>query len=266
MVQTKKPKVTLVGAGPGDPELITLKGWKALQSADVVLYDALSSAELLEIAPGQALKVYVGKRANKHRYRQEEINEMLVELALKHGHVVRLKGGDPFVFGRGHEELSYVSSHQVPIQVIPGISSCISVPELQQVPVTRRGINESFWVLTGTTRQGTLSEDVALAAQSNATSIILMGIRKIREITTLFAEHGKGSIPAMVVQNGSLAGERSVLANVDQLADRVEEENIGSPGIIVIGKVVGLHPEWAVAQISDQLITLQTTQHAYSRA
>ncbi|MEL6843744.1 MAG: SAM-dependent methyltransferase, partial [Bacteroidota bacterium] len=123
----KEAKITLVGAGPGDPELLTIKGLKALQSADVVLYDALVNPVLLEEAPKAALKIYVGKRAANHRYSQEEINMLLVQYAFSHGHVVRLKGGDSFVFGRGHEELSFAKAFDIEVRVVPGISSCIAV-------------------------------------------------------------------------------------------------------------------------------------------
>ena len=237
------PKITLVGAGPGDPELITVKGLKALQTADVVLYDALSNPALLAEAPANALKVYVGKRANKHRYKQEEINLMLVQYAFSHGHVVRLKGGDPFIFGRGHEELEYVESFGIEAHVVPGISSSISVPELQGVPLTRRGINESFWVITGTTSSGEISKDIALAAQSSATVVILMGMRKLEEISRLFIAQGKGITPAMIIQNGSLPTEQMVHGTVSTISKLVQEEGLGAPAIIVIGEVVDLLPE-----------------------
>lgn len=238
------PKITLVGAGPGDPELLTIKGLRAIQSADVILYDALVNEEILKEAPTEALTIDVGKRANLHSYTQDEINLMLIQFAYSFGHVVRLKGGDPFVFGRGHEEIAYVESFDIETEIIPGISSCISLPELQKVPVTRRGLNESFWVLTGTTRSGELSRDIQNAAQSSATAVILMGMRKIRQIASLFAENGKGNTPVLVIQNGSLPNERKTLGVVNDIADKVENQGLGSPGIIIIGEVVKLHPEF----------------------
>ncbi len=236
-------KISIVGAGPGDPELLTIKAFKAIQSADVILYDALVNPEILKYAPEKALRIYVGKRANNHRFSQEEINMMLVQYAYSHGHVVRLKGGDPFVFGRGHEELTFAEAFVIETEIIPGISSCISVPELQKVPLTRRGINESFWVLTGTTKSGELSKDIAIAAQSSATAVILMGMRKIREITALFAQHGKTDTPVLVIQNGSRENEKALLGTVETIAAKVEACQLGTPGIIVIGDVVALHPE-----------------------
>ncbi|MEM8907989.1 MAG: uroporphyrinogen-III C-methyltransferase [Bacteroidota bacterium] len=245
-----EPKITLVGAGPGDPDLLTMKGWKALQKANVVLYDALVNPEILEIAPANALKIYVGKRANKHRYPQEEINLMMVQYAYTHGRVVRLKGGDAFVFGRGHEELEFARSFDIEIEVVPGISSCIAVPELQQVPLTRRGINESFWVLTGTTRSGQLSKDVAIAAQSSATAVILMGMKKLPEIVAAFQKVGKGATPVLVIQNGSRSNEAHALGTVSTIVEEVKNKQLGTPAIIVIGEVVRLHPELNYVELS----------------
>lgn len=239
----KQPKITLVGAGPGDPDLLTLKGLKAIQKADVVLYDALVGKEILNYISKKAIRIYVGKRANDHRYSQEEINEMMVRYACLHGHVVRLKGGDPFVFGRGHEEVSFATDHDIEVAIVPGISSCIAVPELQQVPLTCRGVNESFWVLTGTTKAGVLSKDIALAATSSATVVILMGLKKIREIAKVFRKNGKGELPVMVVQNGSTNQERAALGTINSIECEVQKKKISTPAIIVIGEVVGLHPE-----------------------
>ena len=239
----KQPKITLVGAGPGDPDLLTIKGLKAIQKADVVLYDALVGKEILNHIPKKSIRIYVGKRANDHRYSQEEINEMMVRYAYLHGHVVRLKGGDPFVFGRGHEELSFATKHDIEVAVVPGISSCIAVPELQQVPLTCRGVNESFWVLTGTTKAGVLSQDISLAATSSATVVILMGLKKIREIAKVFRKNGKGDLPVMVVQDGSTDRERAALGTINSIECEVQKKKISTPAIIVIGEVVGLHSE-----------------------
>lgn len=257
MALSKQAKITLVGAGPGDPDLITLKGLKALQEADVVLYDALVNEEILEFAPESALKIYVGKRANNHRFKQDEINLMLVQYAFSHGHVVRLKGGDPFVFGRGHEEMTYAMAFGIPTLVVPGISSCIAVAELQGVPVTRRGLNESFWVLTGTTRTGKLSNDVAIAAQSSATAIILMGMGKIRQICEVFSAHGKADTPVMVIQNGSLPEEKRLLGTISDIADQVERGGLGAPGILVIGEVVSLHPELNLVEVANKRVSFR---------
>ena len=176
-------QLTVVGAGPGDVELITLKAIKALKAADVVLYDALVDTSLLDYAP-QAELIFVGKRKGCYAYQQEQINELIVDRAVKNAHVVRLKGGDPFVFGRGAEEMEYAASKGLKVAMVPGISSSVAVPASQQIPVTKRGAAESFWVITGTTKNHKLSSDVALAAKSNATIVILMGMGKLDEIVT----------------------------------------------------------------------------------
>ncbi|MBI5915793.1 MAG: uroporphyrinogen-III C-methyltransferase [Bacteroidetes bacterium] len=254
------PKITLVGAGPGDPELITLKGIRALRRADVVLYDALASNELLDFAPPESLKIYVGKRAGKHSLRQEEINELLVQSALTHGHAVRLKGGDPFVFGRGFEEVGYARSFGIEVEVVPGISSAIAVPGLQGVPLTHRSVSESFWVLTGTTKDEQLSDDLRLAAQSTATLVILMGVQKLRQIAALLTGFGKADLPAMVVQHGSTPSERAVTGTVATNADLAETHGIGTPGIIVVGEVVGLHGAANLATQQSSIINQQLFQ------
>ena len=239
-----RSKISLVGAGPGDVDLITVKGLKALQDADVVLYDALVNPELLAEAPKDALKIYVGKRANKHRYQQETINLLLVQYALSHGHVVRLKGGDPFVFGRGQEEMAFAQAYNVKVEVIPGISSCISLPGLQGVPMTCRGLNQSFWVVTGTTRSGNISEDIELAAQSSATIVVLMGMRKLEAITAIFKQHGKSDTPVMIIQNGSLPNEKIALGTVSSIVEEAQKKEMGTPAILVFGEVNRLHPDF----------------------
>ncbi|MES2429224.1 MAG: uroporphyrinogen-III C-methyltransferase [Bacteroidota bacterium] len=238
---SKQPRITLVGAGPGDAELITLKGIKALKTADVVLYDALINEELLEFAEN-AEKVYVGKRSGEHSYSQEAVNKLLVDYAINYGHVVRLKGGDPFVFGRGYEELEYAAINNIPTEIIPGISSSISVAGLQHIPVTHRGLSESFWVVTGTTSSGNISTDVYDAAKSRATVVILMGLNKLQEITDIFKNENKGQLPVAVIQNGSTPQEKVVIGTVDNIVELVKENSITAPAIIIIGDVVSLHP------------------------
>ncbi len=237
--------VSLVGAGPGDPDLITRKGLKALRKADVLLYDALVAKELLEEAPASAIRLFVGKRAGSHYKSQEEINALIVEMARRHGHVVRLKGGDPFVFGRGYEEQIYAEAQGLPVEVIPGISSATGLSTLAGVPLSSRGYADSFWVLTAHTRSGKLSQDMQLAAQSQATVVLLMGLGKLAEIGQLYQDLGRGDLPAMVIQNGSLPTEKIWLGEVGSIAEKVELEKDSGPAIIVLGAVVGLHPALA---------------------
>ncbi|MEM6396084.1 MAG: uroporphyrinogen-III C-methyltransferase [Bacteroidota bacterium] len=236
-------RVTLVGAGPGDPDLITRKGLKALHTANVLLYDALVAPELLDEVPDHCLKIYVGKRAGSHYKTQKEINALLVRSAKQYGHAVRLKGGDPFVFGRGHEEKVYAETHGIPVQVVPGISSCVALPELQGIPPTRRGVSQSFWVMTASTRDGSLAPDLKQAAQSNATAVILMGLSKLSAICDLWTCGSPNkNTPIMVIQNGSRPDERVWTGRVNDLefADRVHREKGSGPAIIVIGEVVDL--------------------------
>lgn len=243
---TINPKLTLVGAGPGDVDLITVKGVQALASADIVLYDALVNTELLKYVPLHVKKIYVGKRSNKHAYTQEQINALIVDFAFTYGHVVRLKGGDPFVFGRGLEEIQYAETFNIETEYIPGISSSIAVSGLQGIPVTHRGTSESFWVITGTTSSGRLSADVALAAQSTATVVILMGLNKLQEIVDVFKAHGKADTAVAIIQNGSLATENLALGTIETIADIAREEQIGAPAVIVIGEVVKQHRDFPV--------------------
>ncbi len=230
-------KLTLIGAGPGDPELITLKGLNALKMADVVLYDALVNPVLLDHAP-EAKKIFVGKRKGFHRYSQDEINTMIVEQAFLHGHVIRLKGGDPFVFGRGSEEIDHAENFGLHTTVIPGISSSIAVPSSIGIPLTKRGVSESFWVITGCNSDRQLSLDVSLAAQSSATVVILMGMHKLAQITTLFKELGKGETPAAVIQNGTLKSQNSGVGQVHDIENIVAQKKLSNPAIIIIGNVV----------------------------
>lgn len=231
------PKLSVVGAGPGDPELITIKAVNTLRSAKVVLYDALINRELLEYAP-EAEHIFVGKRKDRHRYSQEEINELIVKYALERGHVVRLKGGDPFIFGRGSEEINFAKSKGLETVVVSGITSAAAVPANVGIPLTQRGISESFWVITGTTSQRKLSDDVRLAAQSTATVVILMGMGKLGEIVKLFSGLGKEDTPVGVIQNGTTENERSGFGTIGTIEKVVLEKKLTAPAIIVIGEVV----------------------------
>ena len=239
MYQNINKKVSLVGAGPGDPELFTLKGIKALESAKVVLYDALIGQEILNYAPN-AIHIYVGKRSGNHSLNQEAINKLIVEYALTIGDVVRLKGGDPFVFGRGNDEMEYAQAFGIEVDVVPGISSSISLAALQQVPITARGIADGFWVLTGTKKDKSLPKDFEIAAKSSSTVVVLMGLNKIVEIAKIYQSEGRGELPVMVVSNGSLAEEQVVYGTIDTIVSTVLEQNVQAPATIIIGDVVGL--------------------------
>lgn len=232
------PKLTIVGAGPGDVELITLKAIKALENADVILYDALINEELLQYANQNAEILFVGKRIGCHAYTQDQINDLIVSMAQRHGHVVRLKGGDPFIFGRGGEEIEYVQQFGIETAIVPGISSSLGVPATNGISLTQRGISESFWVITGTTSDHKLSKDVALASQSSATVVILMGMNKLDEIVSIYQTNRTDDLPVAIIQNGTKITEKKVFGTVSSISKLVEEHQLSSPAIIVIGEVV----------------------------
>ncbi|MDW3195999.1 MAG: uroporphyrinogen-III C-methyltransferase [Cytophagales bacterium] len=236
-------KLTLVGAGPGDPDLITVKAIKALKKADVVLYDALASEELLEYCQEDCIKVYVGKRAGMHTHQQVYINEMIVAYGQKHEAIVRLKGGDPFVFGRGHEEMDHAQVHGMETEMVPGISSCVAVPAAIDIPITKRGYSESFWVITGTTKSLELSGDVALAARSSATIVILMGMKKLGRIIETYQSLERGSLPIAIIQHGTTSKQKMGVGTIDTIQHEVERLGLSSPAIIVIGEVVRANQE-----------------------
>jgi len=237
-MNVKTPTLTVVGAGPGDADLITLKAIKAIESADVILYDALINEELLKYASQDAELIFVGKRKGCYAFQQEQINELIVSKAKEKGHVVRLKGGDPFIFGRGAEEIDYVRPFGLETFVIPGVTSAIAVPAYQGIPLTKRGISESFWVVTATTKNHQLSADVALAAKSTATIVILMGMHKLAEIVNMFSAENKQDTPVAIIQNGTCENENVGIGTIKNIETVVAEKQLTSPAIIVIGDVV----------------------------
>lgn len=249
-----RPKVYLIGAGPGDPELITIKGMKILKRARAVLYDALVSEELLEMTSPNTAKIYVGKRCGAHSLKQEEINLLIVQSAYEYGEVVRLKGGDPFVFGRGFEEVNYLSSFDIDVEVIPGLSSSTCLTTIQKVPLTARNYAQSFWVLTASTKEHRLSKDIKLAAKSTATLVILMGIRKIDMIVRVMKKYRKGKEPCMVIQAGTCKNESVLIDVVSNLNAQRRDINPALPGVIVIGEVVGLHPKFIYQKVMNTWI------------
>ncbi len=237
MTTTKKSKLTVVGAGPGDIELITLKAVQVLKTADVILYDALVNEELLQYATTSEI-IFVGKRFGCHAYSQDQINELIVAMAKRFGHVVRLKGGDPFVFGRGSEEIEYAQKFGLETAIVPGISSALGVPASNGISLTQRGIAESFWVITGTTSDHKLSKDVALASQSSATVVILMGMNKLEEIISIYKNNRTDDLPVAIIQNGTKDSQKKVVGSINSIQKMVEEHQLSSPAIIIIGEVV----------------------------
>lgn len=234
----KAPKLTVVGAGPGDVDLITIKAIKAIEAAQVILYDALINEELLKYASKEAEVIFVGKRKGCYAFQQDQINELIVAKAKEKGHVVRLKGGDPFIFGRGTEEIEYAQSFGLETYVVPGISSVSAVPAYQGIPLTKRHTAESFWVITGTTKNHQLSEDVAIAAKSTATIVILMGMANLEEIVNVFSAVNKQDTAVAVIQEGTTANEKVGIGTICTIQQVVKENQLTSPAIIIIGDVV----------------------------
>lgn len=236
-------KLILVGAGPGDPELITIKGLNRLKEAEVILYDALIDERLLAYAPAECIKIFVGKRGYQKSFSQEKINEMCVEYCNNYNHVVRLKGGDPFIFGRGHEEVGYAALFGIESEVIPGLTSITSLPTLHGIPLTRRNITSGFTVVTAVDKNGQLTAELRNAVNADLTLVILMGLKQLDKICSLFTANNKGKVPVMIIQKGSLPDEKTVIGTINTIQDEVRENNIEPPAIIVIGDVVKLKIE-----------------------
>ncbi|MCB2409596.1 uroporphyrinogen-III C-methyltransferase [Hymenobacter lucidus] len=254
--QPSAPRLTVLGAGPGDPELFTLKGVRVLGEADVVLYDALANNDLLSYVRPEARQVFVGKRRGMRSYSQDEINGLIVDYARRYGHVVRLKGGDPFVFGRGREEMLYAEQHGLLTDYVPGISSAVAATGSVGIPVTHRGASEGFQVITATTATGGLSAAVTEAARSRTTTVILMGLSQLGRIVEIFGQHGQSEVPAAIIQNGTLPEARLVTGSVAQLPARAAAASIGAPAIIIIGEVARLaHASAAGPAVFSELLS-----------
>ena len=237
--QNTKPSLFVVGAGPGDPELITVKAYKVLQEARVILYDNLANQELLNIAPPECELIYVGKHPYGSYTPQETILELIKEKAFEKGSVVRLKGGDPFIFGRGFEEIIFARQHGIATHFIPGITS-MQASGFADIPLTHRTLSEGIWVITGTRKDGKLSSDLRLAMQSNATVVIYMGMKKIEEIAGTYIQEGMGETPAAIIQHATLGKQKSGAGKVKDLPAIAARHGLTHPSIIIIGEVVGL--------------------------
>jgi uroporphyrin-III C-methyltransferase len=232
-----KGKVYLVGAGPGDPELITVKGLKILEMADVVVYDRLIPRELLAKCKKEAELIYVGKGVGESET-QSEINEILVEKAKEDKVVVRLKGGDPYVFGRGEEECSYVIESGLECEVVPGITSAIAVPEYAGIPVTSRWYSSGFSVITGTRAGGQVIDNDYIPKKG--TIVVLMGVNRVEELQKVLAEVRDPETPVAVIQEGTTASQRVFVTTLSKLSVTIKENNVRSPAVIVVGEVIKL--------------------------
>lgn len=262
--------VYLVGAGPGDGGLITRKGLECLRQADVVVYDNLISGSLLNEARLDAELIYAGKRSGKHSMRQEQIQRILVEKAMEGKNVVRLKGGDPYIFGRGGEEALALREQGIPYEVIPGVSSVYSVPAYSGIPVTHREVASSFHVITGHEGDGkqTASVDYRILAKEEGTLVFLMGLGHLRFIAEQLIKYGKDpATPAAVIENGTTAKQKKAVSDLAHIEAAVKEKGLSTPALIIIGAAVGMESrlDWfGSGALSGKRILITGTRHMVS--
>lgn len=237
-------KVWLIGAGPGDPELITVKGLRLLHEAEVVLYDRLAPAELIEEAPSWAERIYVGKQAGSHHVPQDYIQHLLLHRAREGKTVVRLKGGDPLVFGRGGEELLFLRRHGIPCEVVPGVTSVLGAAAAAQIPLTLRGVASSLLVTTGHLCGERPPEEWSLAAKAD-TLVVLMPLANLAATVEALIQHGKDAeTPAAVVEHATRPHQRVLATALAELPGLVAREAVTSPALLVIGTTVACAPAW----------------------
>ena len=235
-------KVYLTGAGPGDIELLTVKALRVVREADVIIYDRLANPDILEEAKDGCEFIYVGKEDSHHTLPQDEINEVIYQAALKHVNVVRLKGGDPLVFGRGGEEGLYLYERHIKFEFIPGITSAIAVPEYAGIPVTHRGITVSFRVVTGHESNKNKSQIPWENYKSDDTIIFLMGLHRLKTICTKLIEIGKSKdYPVAVISRGTRPDEKTVIGTLEDIYEKAKD--LPTPALIVVGEVVKLHKQ-----------------------
>jgi len=233
-------KVFLVGAGPGDPDLLTVRAVELLNKADAVIYDRLVSKKILRLVPQKTEKIYVGKEPGKHELSQEEINELIIDMALKGKMVVRLKGGDPFLFGRGGEEAEILMSHDIDFEVVPGITSALAAPAYAGIPLTHRDYSSSIAIVTGhraTNKEGTIKWDKL--ANSVDTIVILMGVGQLESIVESLIRGGLSlDTRVAIIERGTLADQRTLISRLGTIVNEAKERKVTPPAVIVIGEVV----------------------------
>jgi len=252
-------RVALVGAGPGDPELVTVRGLRLLRAAQVVVYDRLVAPALLDEAPAAAERIYVGKRAGAHEVSQPEINAILVALARRGLRVVRLKGGDPFVFGRGGEEAAALAAAGIPCEVVPGVSSALAAPAAAGIPVTHRGVAASFAVITGheDPAKGEPTVDWSAIARAVDTLVVLMGTEALPGIArTLIARGRPGDTPVALIHRGTTPEQETVVSTLDALAALAGPVPLPPPVTAVIGDVVALRARLGIARPERETASL----------
>jgi uroporphyrin-III C-methyltransferase len=235
-------QVCLVGAGPGDPELLTLKAHKRLQQADVVVYDNLVGEGVLAMIPEQVQRIYVGKESSNHTLPQDDITLLLVQLAQRGKKVVRLKGGDPFVFGRGGEELATITEAGIAAEVVPGITAALGASAYSGIPLTHRDHAQSCVFVTGHRKDGTYSLDWPMLARPSQTVVIYMGVGSLEGIVDELVSHGRSpQTPVALVRNATHEDQRTVVGTLDTIAGIASKNQIKPPALIVVGEVVSLY-------------------------
>ena len=258
------PKVYLVGAGPGDPDLLTVKALRLIQGADVVVYDRLVSREILALIPSGTKKVYVGKASGKHHMNQDAINELLLNLARSGRMVVRLKGGDPFTFGRGSEEAQYLVANRIGYEVVPGITAAAACSAYAGIPLTHRGIARSVQMIAGHCKS---DEELDLnwkgIANPDSTLVFYMGLANVRQIRDELIRAGLDrQTPAAIVENGTLEDQRSFITTLENLPEMVTAKLIQAPAMLIIGKVVQYASElaWFPAHTGEEYVADESQQ------
>lgn len=250
-------KVYIVGAGPGDPELITVKGKRAIEEADLIFYDRLISKDLLDYASDDAELIYCGKKPNDHAIKQDKLNDLLVQHANNGKIVTRLKGGDPFIYGRGSEEAEQLALHDIPFEIVPGISAGIAAPAYAGIPVTHRNISHTFTVITGHD-DAIQQTNWQYFSQEKQTLVIYMGMKNLAEIGAKLIQHGKpASTPIAIIHWGTTKQQQYITSTLENVVEEAKTYKIQNPAIIIIGEVVHFHDKiswFAEAENAGNLI------------
>ena len=250
-----KGEVYLVGGGPGDPELLTFRALRLMQQADVVLYDRLVAPKILEFVRKDAKRIYVGKERDRHALPQAEINQMLVDLAKQGRRVLRLKGGDPFMFGRGGEEIDLLYENNIPFQIVPGITAASGCASYAGIPLTHRNYAQSCLFVTGHLKDGSMNLNWQTLVQPQQTLVVYMGTHSLDILSRQLIKHGmKKSMPAAIIQQGTTSDQNVYLSTIERLPEVPKENNVKPPSMIIIGEVVSLHEKLAWYQPNSKSI------------